>query len=147
MIISKKYIDVLLPLPIKGAFTYYTDDNDLLVGQRVVVQFGSRKLYTALVNSIHDEEPIDYEAKPLLAILDEEPIVNPFQLKFWNWMADYYMCNIGDVMHAALPASLKLASESKLIVHPSFDGDIDHLSDNENNLLNALLNEEELCVS
>ena len=64
------YVDVILPLPIKGTFTYCTDEDDLLVGQRVVVQFGARKLYTAIVKRIHDKKPVDYQTKPLLAILD-----------------------------------------------------------------------------
>jgi len=95
-----KYVDVILPLPVKGVFTYYTDVKDLSLGQRVVVQFGSRKLYTAVVNKIYERNPVNYKVKPLLAILDEMPIVNDIQLKFWHWISDYYMCNIGDVMNA-----------------------------------------------
>lgn len=147
MLTDQKYIDVILPLPVKGTFTYCTDLNDLLVGQRVVVQFGARKLYTAIIKNIHDKKPLDYEVKPLLAILDEGPIVNFIQLKFWDWIADYYMCNLGDVMNAALPASFKLASESKVIIHLDFDGDIDHFSSNEKILLNALSSEEELSIN
>ena len=142
-----KYIDVILPLPIKGAFTYSTDQEDLLVGQRVVVQFGVRKLYAAIIKEVHDRKPSEYEAKPLLAILDELPIVNSIQLKFWDWIADYYMCNLGDVMSAALPSSLKLASESNVIVNPDFDGDIEHLKVDENLLLNALSHHEELSIA
>ena len=142
-----KYIDVILPLPLKGTFTYFTDKDDLLVGQRVVVQFGVRKLYTAIIKRVHDINPSEYEAKPLLAILDETPIVNAIQLEFWDWIASYYMCNLGDVMHAALPSSLKLASESMLIVHPNFDGDIEHFNAEENLLLNALSRQEELNIS
>ena len=126
MLTDKKYIDVILPLPVKGTFTYCIDSDELLVGQRVVVQFGARKLYTAIIKNIHDKKPLDYEVKSLIAILDEGPIVNLIQLKFWDWIADYYMCNLGDVMNAALPASFKLASESKVIIHYDFDGDIDH---------------------
>ena len=142
-----KYIDVILPLPIKGAFTYSTDQEDLLVGQRVVVQFGVRKLYAAIIKEVHDRKPSEYEAKPLLAILDELPIVNSIQLQFWDWIASYYMCNLGDIMHAALPSSLKLASESNVIVHPDFDGDIEHLKLEENLLLNALSQQEELSIA
>ena len=138
MLTTTKYIDVILPLPLKGAFTYSTDEDDLLIGQRVVVQFGARKLYTAVIKCIHTKKPVDYVAKPILAILDEAPIVNSFQLKFWDWLSDYYMCNLGDVMNAALPASFKLASESKVIIHADFDGDMDHFSAHELILLNAL---------
>ena len=142
-----KYIDVILPLPIKGTFTYSTHQEDLLIGQRVVVQFGVRKLYTAIVKEVHDRKPSEYVAKPLLAILDELPIVNSIQIQFWDWLAYYYMCNLGDVMNAALPSSLKLASESNVIVNPDFDGDIEHLKVDENLLLNALINHEELSIS
>ena len=147
MFTSPKYIDVILPLPLKGTFTYCTDEDDLLVGQRVVVQFGARKLYTAIVKRIHDKKPVDYQAKPLLAILDEAPIVNTVQLQFWDWIATYYMCNLGDVMSAALPSSLKLASESQVIIHPDFDGDMGDLKSDEVLLLNALSHQEELSIA
>ena len=142
-----KYVDVILPLPIHGSFTYLAEiDLDLNIGQRVVVQFGSRKLYTAIVIKIHDERPKEYDAKELLAILDENPIVNEKQLQFWFWIAEYYMCNLGDVMNAALPSSFKLASESKVIIHSDFDGDMEDFSENETRIVNALLNQEELLV-
>ena len=147
MLPTHKYIDVILPLPIKGTFTYCTDEDNLTLGQRVVVQFGARKLYTAIVRSIHNKKPVDYEAKPLLAILNETPLVNLIQLKFWDWIADYYMCNLGDVMNAALPTSFKLASESKIVIHIDFDGDVDHLLVDEIKLLNALSNQEELSIN
>ena len=142
-----KYIDVILPLPLKGTFTYCTEQEDLVVGQRVVVQFGVRKLYTAIVKQVHDRKPSEYEAKPILAILDEAPLVNAIQLKFWEWIAKYYMCNLGDVMNAALPSSLKLASESKVIIHPDFDGDIEYLKAEETLFLNALSHQEELNIA
>ena len=146
MFTTLKYIDVILPLPVKGTFTYSFIDDDLSVGQRVIVQFGVRKLYSGIVAKIHDEKPKDYEAKQLIAVLDDKPIVNAKQLLFWEWIATYYMCNLGDVMNAALPSSFKLASESKVIIHPDFDGDLDALKEDELNLLNALAQQEELSV-
>ena len=140
------YIDVILPLPIKGTFTY-TSFASVKVGQRVIVQFGIRKLYSAIVCRVHNNCPLDYKAKELLAIIDEQPIVNIKQLEFWYWLSDYYMCNLGDIMNAALPSSFKLASESKIIVHPDFDGDLDHLKENEISLMNALIHQEELKIS
>ena len=140
------FVDVILPLSVKGTFTY-TSSTSIRVGQRVIVQFGIRKLYSAIVYRIHNNSPIDYIAKEVLAIMDEKPIVNIKQLEFWQWISDYYMCNIGDVMNAALPSSFKLASESKIIVHPDFDGDIDQLKENEINLINALSNQEILKIS
>ena len=142
-----KYADVILPLPIQGSFTYLVAiDLDLDIGQRVVVQFGSRKLYTAIVLKIHNEKPKEYDAKELLAILDEKPIINEKQLQFWLWIAEYYMCNLGDVMNAALPSSFKLASESKVIIHTDFDGDLEGFSEKETTIVNALLRQEELLV-
>ena len=144
---TEKYIDVILPLPVKGTFTYSTDGENLLIGQRVVVQFGPRKLYTALVKSIHEKKPADYEPKCLLAILDEQPIVNSIQLRFWDWVADYYMCNLGDVMNAAMPASLKLASESMVVIHSDFDGDVDGLSIKEQALFDVFSVRDELSIN
>ena len=147
MLSHKKYVDVILPLPLKGVFTYSTDEYKLKEGQRVVVQFGARKLYSAVVKDIHDREPVDYSAKSVLAVLDKIPILNPIQLKFWDWIADYYMCNLGDVMNAALPSSFKLASESKVSISLDFDGDIDDLSAHEYGLLNILSLKEELSIN
>ena len=143
-----KYVDVVLPLPLKSTFTYSlrTGDEDE-IGQRVVVQFGTRKLYTAVVIDVHENEPSLYKSKDILAILEEDPIVNSIQLKFWKWISEYYMSNIGDVMNVALPSSLKLASESKIIIHPNFDGDSTELNINENNILNNLSLKEELVLS
>ncbi len=147
MLSVQKYIDVILPLPLKGTFIYSTEEVNLSIGQRVVVQFGVRKLYTAIVKRIHDVKPVAYDVKPLLAILDEVPIVNIIQLKFWDWIADYYMCNLGDVMNAAIPTSFKLASESLVVIHTDFDGDVDHLSADEIRLLNILSHRQELSIN
>ena len=147
MIKIQKYIEVILPLPVEGTFTYYICEDDIFLGQRVVVQFGARKLYTGIVKSIHENKPIDYKAKPILAILDEQPILNPIQLKLWEWISDYYMCSLGSVMNAALPSQFKLASTSKIIIHPNFDGDINDLSFEEKLLLDALLQKDELTIN
>ena len=145
---SVKYADVILPLAVKGSFTYIVPPAfELSIGQRVVVQFGHRKLYTAIVFKIHNENPQEYEAKSLLAILDEGPLVNEKQLQFWQWISSYYMCNLSDVMNAALPSSFKLASESKVIIHPEFDGDIQEFSADESTIVNALLHHEELAIT
>ena len=100
---SKVYVDVVLPLPVKGFFTYFYAES-LPVGQRVIVQFGARKIYSAIVCKVHGHSPTDYKAKEILGVIDEPPVVNKKQLEFWQWIAEYYMCNIGDVMNAALPS-------------------------------------------
>ena len=143
-----KYVDVVLPLPLKGTFTYSLRTGDEVeIGQRVVVQFGTRKLYTAVVIDVHENKPSLYKSKEILAILEEDPIVNSIQLKFWKWISEYYISNIGAVMNVALPSSLKLASESKIIIHPDFDGDSTELNSNEINVLNNLSLKEELVLS
>ena len=146
---SQKYIEVILPLPLEGSFTYSLslDHSEVAIGQRVVVQFGKRKLYTAIILEIHTNKPTLYEAKQILAVLDEGNLVNPIQLKFWKWISEYYMCRLGDVMNVALPSSLKLASESKIIVHPKFDGDLDNFSVNENAIIHKLTLKSKLTIN
>ncbi|HIE45455.1 MAG TPA: hypothetical protein EYP87_04660 [Flavobacteriaceae bacterium] len=82
---------------------------------RVAVPFGKSKIYTALVYEIHQIEPTVYEAKDIYQILDDEPIVNPYQLKLWTWIAEYYLCTIGDVLRAGLPSLFLLESETLII--------------------------------
>ena len=115
------------------------DLNDLVVpGQRVVVEFGRRKRYSALVRRVHEKAPEAYQAKYIESVLDESEIVTESQFQFWEWLADYYLCTIGEVMVSALPASFKLASETKLISNPDFDRNYDRLSDKEFLVVEAL---------
>mgnify|MGYP001023225766 FL=1 len=148
MNLSKRYVEVILPVPVDGSFTYsINSDENIEIGQRVVVQFGSRKLYTAIVIDVHNNEPNLYKAKDVIAVLDEQTLVNKKQIKFWKWISEYYMSRLGDVMNVALPSSLKLASESKIIIHPDFDGDLDFLNDEENTVLSNLTLKEELTIN
>ncbi len=146
---KKTYIEVVLPLPVKGSFTYRVPDKfqQARKGQRVVVQFGARKLYTAIVLDVHNKKPELYQSKEIIAVLDESNVVNEKQLKFWKWMSLYYMSKLGDVMNVALPSSLKLASESKIIVNPNFDGDMEELNDKEHSIITNLTLKEKLTVS
>ncbi|MBX2945026.1 MAG: primosomal protein N' [Cyclobacteriaceae bacterium] len=118
------FAEVLLPVPIAKRFTYRVpfDWNDkVLVGQRTIVQFGDRRILTGIIASLYETPPTEYEAKYLLDLLDEEPIIHAHQLRFYEWMADYYMCTTGEVLNAALPSGLKLSSESMVQLHPAFD--------------------------
>jgi primosomal protein N' (replication factor Y) len=120
------FVDVIVPLSVPNLYTYrvpYELNEAIAVGKRVVVQFGRGKLYSALIRNIHENPPKQYEAKYIDSILDEQPIVNLKQFELWDWMSNYYMCNIGDVMVAALPDGLKLASETKIILNPDFKDD------------------------
>ena len=147
MKMQKKYVDVILPLPVEGTFTYSLPFGEHVnIGQRVIVQFGIRKLYTAIVINIHYEAPLNYKAKDILHVLDENNIINVIQLKFWKWISEYYMSRIGDVMNIAIPSSLKLASESKVVFHPNFDGDTTDLNSIESNIVMNLTSKDELSL-
>ncbi len=144
------FADVLLPLPISGTFTYGVPsllNDEVKTGIRVVVQFGSRKIYTALVLRIHENPPQNRLPKNILSALDEEPIVTPLQLRFWDWLAAYYLCHPGEVMNAAFPAALKLASESKIALNPDVPDNPPGLNEKELLLLEALRNRKVIAVS
>lgn len=104
------YVDVILPLPLCGCFTY-SIPNEILskikIGIRVVVPFGKSKTYIAIVANIHDKKPDGYKIKDILRVIDESPILLDKQLKMWEWLADYYISPIGDVYKAALPTGMK----------------------------------------
>lgn len=117
------YVDVILPLAVP-LYTYLVPNhlqNAVAIGCRVVVQLGTRKMYTAIVYAIHNNKPNTPTVKAIDSVLDEIPIVTQTQLQLWDWMADYYMCNRGEVMKAALPSGLKLESEAILSVNSEFD--------------------------
>lgn len=144
------FADVLLPLPVKGYFTYripFEMNETVCPGMRVVVQFGKKKIYTALVRKIHSNPPKYSEIKYILSILDVQPIVNEHQFLFWEWMATYYLCNEGEVMNVALPSAFKLASETRIILNPTFDGDISLLNEKELLIAEALQNQPVLTLS
>jgi len=135
------FAEVLLPLPVKGYFTYRITremQNAIEPGMRVVVQFGSKKLYTALVRRITNQPPKVISAKYILSVVDPVPVVNEKQFLFWEWMADYYVCTEGEVMNAALPSAYKLASESRVVLDPDYVHDSSVLSDYEFMVIEAL---------
>ncbi|MGY6558005.1 MAG: replication restart helicase PriA [Nitritalea sp.] len=118
-----QYVDLVLPVPIPNLFTYLVPRElgaSIGIGFRVVVQFGPKRVLTGIVARIHEKAPETYEVKPLLDVLDTEPVVHPIQIRFWSWMASYYACYLGEVMGAALPAGLKLNAESRLQLRPEF---------------------------
>lgn len=114
-----QYINVILPLPLQRLYTYKVPtylQEKCEIGKRAVVQFGKKKIYSCLIYEIHTKKPEHYEVKEILSILDDFPVVNRLQFKFWEWIANYYMCSIGEVYKAALPSGLKLESETKIIL-------------------------------
>lgn len=135
------YAEVLLPLPLPGTFTYAVPDefHDIIEpGKRVEVQFGHNKVYSGLVKRITEEIPSGIKPKAILAVLDDVPIVNGKQYELWDWLSQYYMCYPGEVMNAALPSALKLASESKIVLNSLFIGDPSSLSEREYLIYEAL---------
>ena len=143
------FADILLPLPIDGTFTYrvpYDWNDHIKVGHRVAVQFGRKKLYSGIVKKIHQTPPSKGIAKYILNILDEKPLVNTLQLKFWEWMAGYYMAYEGEVMNAALPSAFRIASEGVVMLAPGFVPDRNILSEFEYRVTEALLEHQKLKV-
>jgi primosomal protein N' (replication factor Y) (superfamily II helicase) len=144
------FVNVVLPLAISKAYTYRVPQNlanNIAIGKRVVVQFGRNRVYTAIIFSISDKAPVGYEAKYILDVLDEFPIVTAQQLALWEWMSAYYLCTLGEVMQAALPSALKLASETKVILNPDTQYDKSTLTDKEFLLLDALEIHPVLAIS
>ena len=135
------YVDVILPLPLAGSFSYRLEEAHVplvQMGSRVVVQFGTKRYYTALAVRKHTDTPQgDYEIKPISEVLDTTPIVQEQQLSLWQWMADYYMCTMGDVYKAALPSGLKLESETVVELNVDFVAD-SPLKEREQKVLDAL---------
>ena len=120
--------------------------NGRQMGCRVVVPFGRKKYYTAIVRNVHYCEPADYEVKEVSTLLDAHPILLPEQFKFWEWLADYYLCTQGDVYKAALPSGLKLESETMVEYNPDFESEV-RLPEREQKILDLLSAEPEQCVT
>jgi primosomal protein N' (replication factor Y) len=112
---TKVFAEVTIPLAAAGTFTYDVSENAQLVkvGSRVLVSFGRQKIYAGIVISISNEEP-EYKTKPIIDVLDKEPAVHEQNIVFWKWMSDYYMCTLGEVCEAALPAMMKIQSDTRL---------------------------------
>lgn len=143
------FVDVILPIPIHQEFTYRVpfDMNDYLIkGIRVVVPFGKSKLLTGIITRIHEEIPQQYTAKYVEHILDEYPIITGNQYSFWKWISNYYLAPIGDVMNAALPSNFKLASETKVVLHPDFEAKETVFSEREHQIIDSLEIREELTL-
>ncbi len=153
---TRTFATVILPLAAPKPFTYYVPEEFLgrvQFGVRVEVQFGrttaagtAGKLYSALVIEVHDGFPEGYEPKPVLDVLDEQPLIHPTQVALWKWMAAYYCCTLGEVMHAALPSHLKLSGEMSLALDPLYDGNFSGLNDREYLIAEALTLQESITI-
>ena len=112
------YAQVILPLPLAGNFTYIVPEHlhdKVRSGLRVAVQFGPKRFYTGIVASVTPvAPPPGVKLKEIALCLDDKPVVTNMQLRFWEWMADYYLCSVGDVYKAAIPSGLKIESETRI---------------------------------
>ena len=134
-----RFAEVLLPLPLYSTFTYHIPDEmpqAPAVGSRVLVPFGRKKFYTAIVTMIHGNKPEGYEVKDILTMLDDAPILRHPQLKLWEWISEYYLCSPGDVYKAAVPSGLKVESETFVSADPDYEEtSADELSERERIIL------------
>jgi primosomal protein N' (replication factor Y) len=143
------YVDVQLPLAVSGLYTYNVPDEYkslIETGKRVIVPFGRNKIYSAVIRRIHDSFPDPAKLKDIQSVVDDFPITNEKQFKLWDWMAGYYMCTPGEVMGAAFPASLKLQSETRVVAVELTETQRNALTQQEETLLSALQEKNELSV-
>ena len=143
------FIDVILPIPLQKAFTYHITEAEaefLKPGMRVAVPFGKSKIYTALAYKTHNNPPTAYEAKTIHQILDEKPIITAYQLKHWEWIAQYYMCSLGEVMRAAMPNAFIIESETMITKNENADIKDADLKDDEFLIYEALQHQSSLKI-
>lgn len=146
---SPFYIKVILPLALRGAFTYRVPDelvDDLEVGIRVVVPFGKRRFYAALVHEVDVQPPHGTRPKDVAYIMDDRPVVTDLQLEFWNWLSSYYMSGLGPVMNTALPSAMKLSSQTTVILNPAFD-EMEAFSEDERMVIAQLSTHDQMQVT
>jgi primosomal protein N' (replication factor Y) (superfamily II helicase) len=144
------FIEAILPLSLPKTFTYKVSEAEfdfIQIGMRVMVPFGKNKMYTALVVDLHQMPPTLYEAKEIYQIIDEKPVVNLLQIQHWQWIAQYYMCNIGDVYRGAMPSALILESETLLSQRTDQFIDESQLTDDEFLIYEALQHQSSLKVN
>jgi primosomal protein N' (replication factor Y) len=144
------FAEIIIPLALPKNYTWAIPSQfvDVIkVGCRVEVGFGKSKRYSGIVKILHNDSPEAFTPKEILNVLDAEPLVYTHQLELWQWMADYYMCTEGEVMQAALPANLKLSSETILSYNEDYGDDFSNLGNEEYLVAEALLIKKELKLS
>lgn len=142
------FVEVILPLSLAINYTYrvpFELNDRVSVGKRVVIQFGKHKIYTALVKAIGQTPPEFYEAKYIIDVVDEFPVITAKQFKFWDWITSYYLCNEGDVMAAALPTGLKLASETIVVLRDELPEEL-ALTAKESLIFEVLLKQQRMSI-
>ena len=119
------FTNIILPLALPKTYTFSVPEpliEFVMPGKRAIVQFGEKRYYTGIIYQIHNNKPTGYETKDIISVLDEKPLVNAGQLKLWEWIAGYYCCTLGEVFKAALPAGLKLESETNIVLNTGIEG-------------------------
>ena len=144
---SLLYAEIIIPLALPKNYTWSIPENfkDVVSpGVRVEVNLGKKKRYAGIVKKILTEKPEHIDPKPIINVLDTEPVIYSAQLQLWEWIADYYMCSEGEVMMAAIPANLKLTSETILVWNEEHDENFTGLDDKEFLVAEALLLKKQL---
>ena len=143
-----KFATVIFPLALPKLYTYAIPEElaaSMEVGIRVEVSL-KNKLYSALVARLHDSMDLEYVPKPIISLLDQIPVVTPHQMACWIWMAEYYCCTVGEVMHVAMPSGLKLESETKVVYNGHLDEHTHTLTDDEYLVAEAVAIQNELTI-
>ncbi len=142
------FVSVIIPLALPIEYTYSVPTkwhNNIQIGSRVEIPL-KRKLYSGIVCKLGSEIDSDKKPKEIICVLDDNPILSQKQLDLWKWIAKYYCCTLGEVMHAALPSGFKLESATKVLINDSFEHDYTSLSDEEYLVAEALTLREELSI-
>ena len=150
---SQLFVDVILPLPIYSSYTYSVPEvmkDEVQVGSRVLVSFGKKKYYTGIVESVHSNAPKGFDIKPVISVLDPEPILRYPQLNFWKWIAEYYLCSPGEVYKAAVPTGLKPESETTVVLNKDYEANENspfHLTEHQALVLMVLQDRNRMTVA
>ena len=139
--------NIILPFPLNDTYTYYVPqamEDNICVGQRVIVSFGAKRFFTGIVYSLGEASDVD-DLKPIAEIIDNKPIVSQNQLLYWRRLADYYICSLGDIMRLALPSALRLQSDTTVIINEEITPD--NLSDKESFVYSILQNKNGLKIN
>ncbi|RYY65457.1 MAG: primosomal protein N' [Chitinophagaceae bacterium] len=148
--LSPLFAEIVIPLALPRNYTWEVPERfreSVRVGCRVEVNLGKQKKYAGVVKALFNDKPAGVQTKEILNVLDPEPVVHPWQLGFWEWIASYYCCTEGEVMAAALPAHFKLSSETVLVFNDEYGDDFSSLDSEEYMVAEALLMKHELRLN
>ncbi|MEX2597867.1 MAG: primosomal protein N' [Salibacteraceae bacterium] len=143
------YIQVILPLALRGAFTYRVHNEqveEVAIGKRVVVPFGKRRYYAAIIYKLNVQPPRGASIKDISYVLDDVPVVTDIQLRFWEWIGFYYMSGMGAIMNAALPNAMKISSQTTVSLNPEFE-EYEEFTDDERMVIAQLQSRDSMGVN